>query len=229
MCYLTLTGTSLSSAAETLIDGILVTRAMNGSSGDILDWLCPAAMFLKRDTNILWQDYVETRGFSQLHKALLRVDGYSSLKSYLNNARQGSFDIDVQDSRGRSALAWAAEYGWTEAVTLLINHGANPKQSRQSQYGALPLLHLMLAGSNKTGGHDSMTVVKLLVEAGADPNSRDHEGWTPFHVAASWNNYNAVRTLQEVAMIEYNAKTVTGESALDLSGDPMFYHHCLRI
>jgi protein phosphatase 1 regulatory subunit 12A len=74
-----------------------------------------------------------------------------------------------------------------------------------------------------------MTVVKLLVEAGADVNSRDHEGWTPFHVAASWNNYDGVRRLQEVAMIDYAATTWTGESALDLSGDPMFFENCLNM
>ncbi|KAJ4584909.1 hypothetical protein HRR81_000716 [Exophiala dermatitidis] len=194
------------SAVETLIDGLLVTRAMNGRSGHILDWICRAAMLLKVDTNVLWRD----------------------LEAYLNSMPRGSLDIDVQDSRGRSALAWAAEYGWTEAASLLIEHGADPRQSRRSRQGDLPLLHLALAGSNKTnGGQSSLGIIKLLVEAGADPNSRDHEGWTPFHVAASWNNYFAVRKLQDVAMIDYCATTRTGENAVDLSGDSMFFQRCL--
>lgn len=161
-------------------------------------------------------------------KVLLQIDVCCSLEAYLNSMPRGSFDIDVQDSRGRSALAWAAEHGWTEAASLLIKHGADPRQSRRSRHGDLPLLHLALAGSNKTnGGQSSLDIIKLLVEAGADPNSRDHEGWTPFHVAASWNNYFAVRKLQDVAMIDYSATTRTGENAVDLSGDSMFFQRCL--
>ena len=30
-----------------------------------------------------------------------------------------------------------------------------------------------------------LEIVRLLLEAGADPNGTDHEGWTPLHVAAS--------------------------------------------
>ena len=182
-------------------------------------------MLVKQDTSILWQDYDSARGFPRLHKVLLQIDdGYSSLEAYLNNVSRGSFDIDIQDSRGRSALAWAAEYGWTEAASLLIKHGADPKQSRQSCYGDLPLLHLALAGSNRTnGGQSSMSVVKLLVEAGADANSWDHEGWTPLHVAASWNNYFVIRKLQEVALLDFRAMTWAGETVVDLSEDWMFF------
>jgi len=44
-----------------------------------------------------------------------------------------------------------------------------------------------------------MSIIKLLVETGADANARDHEGLSAFHVTASWTNYSAIRKSQEAA------------------------------
>lgn len=38
------------------------------------------------ETSMLWQDYSETRGFSQFHKVLLQIDDeYCSLEAHLND------------------------------------------------------------------------------------------------------------------------------------------------
>ncbi|KAK5224158.1 hypothetical protein LTR47_009915 [Exophiala xenobiotica] len=150
-----------------------------------------------------------------------------SLAAYLSHPTVDLADIDKKDSRGRSALAWATEYGFAEAAQQLILCGANPRQSRPSSQGELPLLHLAIAGSSRIDPqHNSLAVIGVLLRAGADPNGVDHEGWTPLHVAASWKNHLAIRELQRLAHVEYGALTASGESAIDLSGDRNFFQEC---
>lgn len=58
------------------------------------------------------------------------------------------------------------------------------------------LLHLVIAGPISQDPNESVVdVVRVLLEAGVDVNSLDHEGWTPLHVAASWSNYDAIKEL----------------------------------
>jgi len=62
-------------------------------------------------------------------------------------------------------------------------------------------------------------MVQLLLQAGVDVNAVDHEGWTPLHVAASWNNYGVIQALAAYGgrSLLWNALTDGGESAIDLA------------
>ena len=104
--------------------------------------------------------------------------------------------IHVPDSSGRSALAWAVEYGWVDETRTLLKYGANPHQLVRSPGVVSPLLHLAIAVPvSASANNGSLDVVRELLKARANINAVDHEYWTPLHVAASWNNYDVIREL----------------------------------
>jgi len=65
---------------------------------------------------------------------------------------------------------------------------------------------------------DIVETVRLLLQAGADPNGADHEGWTPLHIAASWSLFNVTEMLQQCGQkkLDWQARTITNESILDV-------------
>jgi ankyrin repeat protein len=81
--------------------------------------------------------------------------------------------INITNSRGSSALHFAAEAGATAVVILLINCGANVKKVNN---GGLTPLHLAA-----TNGHSQ--VVELLLERGADPYILDNAKRTAYDCA----------------------------------------------
>ena len=62
-------------------------------------------------------------------------------------------------------------------------------------------------------------IVEALIRAGADVTSTDNEGWTPVHIAASWNMCAILQVLlgssDQGQLIA--ARTLSGETAYDLA------------
>ena len=136
--------------------------------------------------------------------------------------------IDRVDSCGRTALAWAVESGRADAVTTLLNYGANPNQTRESIKGSMPLLHLAIAGP--VSNTRFLEVVKILLRVGVDINAKDHEECTPLHIAASWSLYDITG---ELASFRRHARdrfalTTTGESVHDLPTDKNYQERFLN-
>jgi Ankyrin repeats (many copies)/Ankyrin repeat len=211
---------------ETMIDDTVVSLAMGqrSSSGhDPSDFRHIALLFGKSSYDLL-EDFVEDRSFTTLHEVLLgfRHD-YGTLDAYLasfGNLKLPPEVIDVPDSCGRTALAWAVEYGWAAAVRALLKYGANPHQLRPCIHGKSPLLHLVIAGpASQSSDAGFLEVVRALLESGVDVNAVDHEGWTSLHVAASWNHYDVIKELAAcgAGVLHWDSLTDNKQSAIELA------------
>lgn len=84
------------------------------------------------------------------------------------------------------------------AVELLLRFRAYPNQLRRTKDGGYsPLIHLAIAGPYSTWmDADIVETLRLLLQAGADPNGTDHEGWAPLHIAASWSLFDLTDVLE---------------------------------
>ncbi|KAJ5481455.1 hypothetical protein N7475_000267 [Penicillium sp. IBT 31633x] len=91
--------------------------------------------------------YLNTRGFSELHQVLLRITNKVSLSDYLRSLERDTLDnfINCTDSRGRTPLTWAVEFGWSDATQILLDYGADPHRAATTNRGSVTLLHLAVA------------------------------------------------------------------------------------
>ena len=155
---------------------------------------------------------------------------------------QAGADIDATDDLGQTALGWAVALRHTRTVRLLLEHGANPNtyvcrgnplklsndRNRErvlleDRLGRMPLLQSALSCVRyEDGGNPE--IVRLLIEHGANVNSRDDDGMTPLITAAFMGDREAVQALLK-RRAEVNARDKAGDTALrslkTFGGDPM--------
>jgi len=82
---------------------------------------------------------------------------------------------DERDPAGLTALIWAARAGAVDAMTALLDAGADPNL-RDGRHGWTPLMHAI--------HKRHPDAVRLLLERGADPNERT-DAFTPLMMAAA--------------------------------------------
>jgi ankyrin repeat protein len=84
--------------------------------------------------------------------------------------------IRERTPEGFTTLGLAAFLGGPGAVRVLLEHGADADDDAENPFGVRPV---HAAGA----AHDAETM-RLLLEAGADPNLRQQGGFVPLHEAA---------------------------------------------
>jgi uncharacterized protein len=114
---------------------------------------------------------------------------------------------------GYSPLGLASFFKRRDVVKVLLERGAKPSVPSRDQ-GFTPL-HSAVATDAGDAIHE---IVRLLLDAGADPNAKSHEGGTPLHSAAFTGDL-AIAKLLLASGADLEATDGKGRTALDLARD----------
>jgi ankyrin repeat protein len=95
--------------------------------------------------------------------------------------------IRERTPEGFTTLGLAAFFGGPEPVSLLLERGADADDDAENPFRVRPV-HAATAAYDR----ESM---RLLLEAGADPNQRQQGGFTPLHSAAHHDDVEMARLL----------------------------------
>jgi hypothetical protein len=126
--------------------------------------------------------------------------------------RHNGADPDIRGRDGRKPLLAAAYSGNFEVVRILIKYDPADISAR-SENRSTPL-HWASTGHHFNDG----SVLRLLLEHGADINALDKRGWTPLFVASINGALEVVRLLLEHGA-DVEAKDNNGKTALQKAAD----------
>jgi ankyrin repeat protein len=114
---------------------------------------------------------------------------------------------------GFQPLHLAAFFGHPPIVALLLANHADPNSVARNAMAVCPL-HSAAANWN-------CETVRLLLEHGANPNAKQHGGWTALHAAALHNDLTMIRLLLDHGA-DPGVKSDEGKTAADLANSKSF-------
>ncbi|KAL8921836.1 MAG: hypothetical protein Q9172_003827 [Xanthocarpia lactea] len=135
-------------------------------------------------------DFISEQGYTKLHKIVLGLSMTDLEEEILKQPNE----VDATDIMGRTALAWAACRGDNRAIIILLRFGA--KVNTLDIQNSAPVCH--------AADRNHATCVRLLLEAGADPDIATALGYKvggPLNCAAR----NAVDPLVLKCLLDFDA------------------------
>lgn len=118
-------------------------------------------------------DFIDDSSFTQIHRIVLGLSSRDLEQELLSNPHE----INIQDSMGRTALAWAAARNDRHAIVTLLRYRADPN-----------IIDVQISGPLSNAAAQGHTAcVKLLLDAGAQPDPplpRGIKKGGPLNVAA---------------------------------------------
>ena len=118
--------------------------------------------------------------------------------------------VNAFSDDGFQPLGLACFFGHLEAAEYLVRAGASVNTYSDNGLNATPLQ------SAAAGNH--VSIVKMLLKNGANPNVREGGGFTPLHAAAE-NGSGEIIQLLIMAGADLHAKSNNGRIPLDLATD----------
>jgi ankyrin repeat protein len=116
--------------------------------------------------------------------------------------------VTVYSGDGFTPLHFAAFFGRFEAAQLLLARGA--------EVNALGRGWMTGTAMHSAVSRSQADVVRILLDAGADPNVRQSAGWTPLHSSAANGDLTSVELLLD-AGADPTAVNDEGRSVMDLA------------
>ncbi|MBT8398240.1 MAG: ankyrin repeat domain-containing protein [Gemmatimonadetes bacterium] len=136
--------------------------------------------------------------------------GESELVAELMDGAPGGPNAIAPDGFG--ILGLSVYFGQLETAELIVKAGANPNTSSANQFKVRPI--------HSAAGHldaeRSLELVRLLLDAGADPNVVQAGGWTPLHQAAAHGREECAKLLLEHGA-SLTAKSDDGRTPLEMA------------
>lgn len=124
---------------------------------------------------------------------------YKYIRDWLINSKT----IVATDGSGNTALHYAAEWEYPEAISYLLTKGSDI--SAKNANGETPVF-----SATKTNNPE---IIQLIADGGADISARDNLGSIPLHTAVRWDADQSLEKLIEMG-VNVNAQNISGKSAL---------------
>ena len=144
-----------------------------------------------------------TQGLSLIHLAV--YEGWS--KEIFQAIIDHGSDINTIDKDGRTALMLAYRQENVEAISLLLNAGADPNIADGE--GATCIHHAVVRGCSKE-------TLQIIIEYGADVNAINKKSSTALMIACQKGNVEAINVLLN-AGADINIRNANGATALMLA------------
>lgn len=126
--------------------------------------------------------------------------------------------INICDVFKRTPLHYSVNSAVVNRVKRLLQT-PGVQINAQDYQGFSALHHVMTICDIQTGLDDLQIIIKLLLDAGADPNLQDNRGWTALHLATMHDFYFVELTgllLSSCKNIDFEVKSQTGDNFLHL-------------